>query len=108
MKIIIKESQYKLLVKDNKNLKLLRRITPDNVNLFVDQSIDEYAHNMCVDFSSEEEYANNILLLAAKRFFIHIFGRYTLDDYRINLIYDFFEAQKKQYLKKVFRDTCQE
>ena len=106
MKIIITESQYKLLVEDNENLKLLRRITPDDINLFVDRAIDHYAHNMCTDFPSEYTYAKNVILFAARDFYAHFYGRYPLNDDKINLICDVFEDQTIEYLKKVFRDTC--
>lgn len=106
MKIIITESQYKLLVEDDEKLKLLRRITSKDIDLFVDQAIDNYAHDMCDNFFSEGEYANIILTSAAKSFFVYVFGRYPIDGYLIDYIYSFFESEKKEYLKKVFIDTC--
>jgi hypothetical protein len=106
MKILITESQYNLLIKDSETLKLLRIITSDKINLFVDRAIDHYAHNMCTDFPSEYTYAKNIILFAARDFYVHLYGRYPLNDDKINLICDIFEDKTMEYLKKVFRDTC--
>ena len=106
MKILITESQYNLLIKDSETLKLLRIITSDKINLFVDRAIDHYAHNMCTNFSSEYPYAKNVILFAARDFYVHFYGRYPLNDDKINLICDVFEDQTIEYLKKVFRDTC--
>ena len=106
MKILITESQYNLLVEDKEKLKILRRITLDKINLFVDRAIDEYAKNMCTDFSSEDSYAQNVILSAARAFYVDFYAIFPLDDYKINLIFDVFEDQTIEYLKKVFRDTC--
>lgn len=107
-KIIISESQYKLLIEDF-HARLKRRLTYDNMKEFITTGEINFP-TLCDDFGDEFEYAGNVISWAADDFLTSYEDVFMDEMY--DEIHDIVVEKCKdwfgEYLFEIYRNTCSE
>ena len=109
MKYIITESQSKLINEtEYESIWLKRRISNKKMDHHISDSIDEYAHELCDRFESDEEFCETVIETAANDYTYSINVPEEIDDEVTYLLMGILKEKYHDYLIEVYKKSCED